>query len=160
MAQVKLSAILDVLDEINEMTEAFLDRRTGQIIVLSEEELLAAQAEDEPDYCPEWQQKAIREARIILQAEVDQPDRYIAMKDHFDIDEWEMMHLFAESLPDHRQASSLLSSIRGRGAFRRFKDHIYQMQLADAWYRFREEQYRLEALQYAAALGLDVDVDA
>jgi hypothetical protein len=56
----------------------------------------------------------------------------------------------------HRRAADLLDrAISGRGAFRRFKDTLFEFpELRDQWFRFRNARARRRALSWLAAEGL------
>lgn len=56
----------------------------------------------------------------------------------------------------HRRASDLLDrAITGRGAFRRFKDTLFEFpELRDQWFRYRNARSRRRALNWLAAEGL------
>jgi hypothetical protein len=56
----------------------------------------------------------------------------------------------------HRRAAELLDrAIAGRGAFRRFKDTLFEFpELREGWFRFRDARSRRRALRWLAAQGL------
>jgi hypothetical protein len=41
-----------------------------------------------------------------------------------------------------------LDKIRGRGAFRRFKDCILKYEIEEEWYRFRQEELEKIAIEW------------
>jgi hypothetical protein len=55
---------------------------------------------------------------------------------------------------DDDQRDELLDAIRGRGAFRRFKDAIHRFGIADEWYRFREEAFEEIAADFLEVNGI------
>jgi len=62
----------------------------------------------------------------------------------------------------HRRAADLLDrAITGRGAFRRFKDTLFEFpELRDQWFRFRTARSRRRALNWLAVEGLISRTDA
>ncbi|MCW2717329.1 MAG: hypothetical protein QOG20_1644 [Pseudonocardiales bacterium] len=62
----------------------------------------------------------------------------------------------------HRRAADLLDrAITGRGAFRRFKDTLFEFpELRDQWFRFRNARGRRRGLNWLAAEGLISRADA
>ena len=62
----------------------------------------------------------------------------------------------------HRRAADLLDrAITGRGAFRRFKDTLFEFpELRDQWFRFRTARARRRALRWLATEGLVTREDA
>ena len=74
-------------------------------------------------------------ARDYLQNE----EEYIPLPDQFDIHEYAIMKRFCLDLEDREKGMELYYAIKGRGAFRRFKDKIHELGLADEWYKCRDE---------------------
>ena len=62
------------------------------------------------------------------------------------------MERFCSEVEDQALRDALLRAIRGRGAFRCFKDVIHERGIAPAWYAFRER-----ALEEIAADWLDAN---
>ena len=58
------------------------------------------------------------------------------------------MEDFCGSIRNDRVSNALYSAIKGRGAFRRFKDAIIRFGVEDDWYRFREEALRKIAIEW------------
>jgi hypothetical protein len=123
----------------------FLDRKTCQIVELSDEDIEAADDEDAAAAAPEWQRGQIELAREV---EADTDDRFLPLPDKFDVNEWETMAEFASSIPNETSGSLLQSAIRGAGAFRRFKDTIHILGIAEQWYVFRDNRHRELAMQW------------
>jgi len=57
---------------------------------------------------------------------------------------------FADGISDGRAATRLARAIRGRGAFRRFKDELHEEYpgLLPAWYAFRDARAQRRAVQW------------
>ncbi len=150
-----MKAIVSVRDVVNEMealnheNKAFLNKRTGELITLSLEEL--SQAEDEVNVSdlPPWQQEIIKQS-----AEVIDSDDHVQLPSAFDIHEYRIMEDFCDAVEDERMRDKLLSSISGRGAFRRFKEMIYALGMEDDWYRFREEAFEKIAVNWLEKNGI------
>lgn len=66
---------------------------------------------------------------------------------------------FVELVPDRRARDLLARAIEGRGAFRRFKDTLFEFpDLRSAWFAFHDARMRRRALQWLVDHGL-VDAD-
>ncbi len=61
---------------------------------------------------------------------------------------------FAAGREDESQADELSQAIRGRGAFRCFKDTIHRLNIQDRWYAFRDERYRETAREFCRDNGI------
>jgi len=57
---------------------------------------------------------------------------------------------FAEGISDERAGRRLARAIRGRGAFRRFKDELHEEypELLPVWYAFRDARARRRAVEW------------
>jgi len=136
---VKLQDVVDALEEAAEFSLHFLDKRTGEIVMLTDEEWEAAEADELISTFPEWQREVILKAR-----EIQKSGDFVELPDKAEIDEYEIMERFAREYEDQRTSAELLRSIKGKGAFQRFKTAISDLGIQQKWYDFRAEQ--LEAL--------------
>ena len=146
--RVQISAIVEGMEMQSDDMHSFLDRASGRIVTVSDEALAAAENDDD-----DWvSAEELAEARQIVSA-----DRaYIALPDRFEIDEYRMMERFANGL-DAAARDALLGALRGRGAFRYFRDTVHRLGLAKAWYAFRDERYREVARAWCEAHGIAHD---
>ena len=66
---------------------------------------------------------------------------------------------FAEAITDERAGRRLTRAIRGRGAFRRFKDELHEEHpdLLPVWYAFRDARARRRAVRWLADNSLIAD---
>ena len=140
---IKLSDIFDAMQMQSETMFFYLNKKTGEVVSISEEEMDAAEDDELSEDAPEWQEEGIKTARDILDT-----DDYIALPSQFDINEYEMMERFCLSVKDQRVADSLFSAIKGRGAFQRFKEKIHEHGLEQDWYQYRYSSYIKIAKQW------------
>ena len=75
-------------------------------------------------------------------------EEFIALPGKYEIDEYNMMEEFVDNLPDGDKKDKLYDAIRGRGAFRRFKDEVYKLGLEQKWYKYRDEAYEMVAIEW------------
>lgn len=62
---------------------------------------------------------------------------------------------FIELVPERRPAGLLARAIEGRGAFRRFKDTLFEFpRLQQQWFAFRDTRMRRRALEWLAGNGV------
>ena len=141
---VKLSEIIEAIELQSDEMAAYLNRRTGEIITISDEEVRAAEEGDPLEDYPEWQRDNIRIAGEFLANE----DDYFALPTKYDLNEYQIMEEFVLSLKDRRASELLYTSIKGKGAFRRFKDTLHRLQLADEWYAYRDAALRQVAIDW------------
>jgi hypothetical protein len=132
-APVKLNEVVDALDSATEELTYYLDRRTGEIILLTSEDLQAAEDDDMISEYPDWQRESILKAREVLK----DSEAFAGLPDQFDIHEYKMMEDFCLTFEDRQVGQDLLRLIKGSGAFRRFKNAINEMGVDKAWYEFK-----------------------
>ena len=152
-AKARLKQLADGIGAQFDEDSAYFDRETGDVLVVFCEEMGEAEEGWPMDGVPEWQQELIETARKILN---DNDGRYLPMPGKWDFDEYEVMGRFCLSLDDEEQSDDLLDAIRGRGAFRRFKDRIHRLGIQDDWYRFRDGALLELAAGWAEKNGIEL----
>ena len=140
---IKLNDVVEALEIAGEELTHYLDRRTGEIVMVSNEEMEAAEEDELISEFPDWQREAILNAREILKSE-----NFVELPDQFDIHEYKIMEDFCLAFEDRRVGEDLRRLIKGSGAFRRFKDAIYSMGADKAWYQFRRREIEKIAIQW------------
>ena len=146
---VSLREVVDHLNMVGDESSAYLNKTTGELILLSDEELSAAEEQENLEDYPEWQQGMIEKAREVLDS-----DDYLELPGKFDIHEYRIMEEFCSSvsLPELRE--QLLRKIRGSGAFGRFKHAIYSLGIEKDWYVFRDAVYERIAVEWLEENGI------
>jgi GAF domain-containing protein len=162
---VKLSEILDGMDFQSDDIHSYVDKKTGRVVSLSSEQLSRVEAdkiedgdlEDESDDDLEEDLddvEADEDTRELLRDWNNRQDDLLALPSEYDIHEYSIMQEFAESLTNAKQADALLYAIRGSGAFRRFKDRIHELGIADQWYAYRAAALKKMAVDWCEENGL------
>ena len=131
--RVKLKDILDALEMTDDSSEAFLNRRTGEIEWLAE-------------YMDSDEREEVSER-------LDE-DGFIRLPTQFDIHEYEIMCDFVETLTGS-QKERLADALIGRGAFQRFKRGIHRFGIEQGWYDYRDGAYRRIAEEWCQDNGLE-----
>jgi hypothetical protein len=149
---VKLSDIVDALDMISETRFAYLNRLTGRLVVVTEDALAAAEREDDHAEHPDWEAEEILEAREVLGS-----SEYLELPTTFDLHEYSIIEEFCLSVEDDELRDELLVAIRGRGAFRCFKDAIRRLGIADDWYAYRSKALAQIAAAWLEDHGIEYD---
>jgi hypothetical protein len=150
--QVRLREILEAMEFQSDETKAYLHHPTGRVITVSDEAIRAAEHGDDALLEP----LELADARGLLA----RPDDYLPLPDRFEIDEYRMMERFAAGLADQEASEELLSVLHGPGAFRRFKDSIRRLALADEWYAYRDRGYEKVAGAWCEEHGISLDSSA
>ncbi|RME61195.1 hypothetical protein D6779_00535 [Candidatus Parcubacteria bacterium] len=148
---VKISAIVEAMDLQSDEISAYLNRRTGAIVIISDEEFRAVEEGKPLEKYPEWQRESIETAREILE---DKEEVYVRLPTQFEIHEWEIMDRFAWQVDDEQVSEELQYALRGRGAFRMFKDAIHRLGVAEEWYEFKKQALKQIAVEWCEEKGI------
>ena len=154
---VKLSEMLHAFDFQWDDTYYYVDRQTGEVVSYGQNEEWAVENHDDVERYPEWQKRSIRIAEAVF---ADDIGRFVPLPDNFEINEHDMMRRFGQSIDDVHLSAALQRAIRGKGAFRRFKDRVYGAGIAERWHAFRDDCYREVAAEWGQANGIELDVDS
>lgn len=142
--QVKLKDIIEEMEIQFEESRSFLNTKTGEIVLVTSEDLRAAEDEEPFDHLPEWEQ----ENRMTSIDVVENFENYIELPTKYEVNEYEIMENFCLTVSDQRKQESLLRDIKGKGAFRRFKDKIIDFEIEDQWYSYRDECFKQIAIEW------------
>ena len=128
---VKLKDVANELETVNAEAYNFLNIETGEFIYYHE------------DFSDED-----------IDIEEFEDDKYIRLPSQYDIHEYKIMEEFVEQLEDVRKQNSLYRALSGRGAFRRFKDMLYEVGLEQKWYKYREQAFLEIAKNWCEEKGI------
>lgn len=81
---------------------------------------------------------------------------YIPLPDQYEIHEYSMMEDFVYEHTTGKVQEHLEHAMQGRGAFRRFKDKLYDLDLEKKWYKFRDEAYEKIAREWCEKYKIDI----
>ena len=144
-----MTAIISVKDIVNEMDSmsdeisSFINKRTGELVTLSDEMFSVVEEGADINKYHAWQQEDIINAKEVLES-----DDYLQLPSKFDIHEYHIMEDFCRSFNDIEISNALLSKIKGRGAFHRFKEAIRRYDLENEWFEFREKELEKIAIEW------------
>jgi hypothetical protein len=151
--KVNLSDIIDGMESQSDENSSYLDKETGEVVLVSEYDMQTAEDDEPLEEYPEWEQEQIAVAREII----DETGRYLELPTKFDINEYEIMERFCLSLEDPRMRELLSAKIKGSGAFRRFKDALYQNGIEHDWFTYRNKAYREIAIEWCQENDIEFD---
>jgi hypothetical protein len=128
----------------------YLNKITGKIIMVTDDEVAMAEMFDEIEEesedrneesggeSPDLELDYYQDIKKIIEGDA----RYLQLPSKFDINEYEMMERFSLYYPNEKISNILSEKIRGSGAFRRFKDTIYEYGIENDWFKYRDEAYK------------------
>lgn len=143
MIKVKLSELIDAIEFYSDMSKSFIHLKTGKICFLSEEAINISEDDD-----PNFSELEEEEIRIAKDYQAN-PNDFLSLPSQYDVNEYRMMEDFAANLKDE-MAGQILISLRGQGAFRRFKDSVILLGIEEDWHTFRNERYKQFVIEWCA----------
>lgn len=136
--KVKLEDVLDAIDFANDETEYYYSIKTEEVLMCFNRMI---NGEENPE----------------LEEDIEENlGDYIPLPGKYEIDEYSMMEEFVENLPQGRAQGKLADAISGRGAFRRFKDTVYDLCLEQKCFNFRDSKYVKIAREWCKQYGIDI----
>ncbi len=161
-----LSELAEAFEDASQEIDRFLDLETGQVIMITDEtreelnkiyaQVYGKGGEEKTPFdealrwrnLPDWEQALLVEAD---QVEQGFGERYIRVPQADSRAAYQDMEAFIETVADPRLANLLEYAIRGRGAFRRFKDVLADHPPdRERWFVFKGQQLRLRVLEWLA----------
>jgi hypothetical protein len=150
---IKIGEIVEAIDLQTDETTAFLNKKTGEIVTILAEEFNAVGNQELLEEAPEWERADMRKAQEILGNGRD----FLRLPAKDKIDDYQIMEKFCLSVRDRKISEGLYVSIKGKGAFRRFKDQILRPGIADQWYKYREEAIKQIAIDWCKSHRIDFE---
>jgi len=110
--RAKLDEIIDGLETQSDESSSFLNKKTGEVVLISDHEMSAAEDNDPIEDFPDWEQDLVSTAKEIIAETGD----YISLPSKFDIREYSIMERFCLSLDDPEMYEIFCGLIKGSGA--------------------------------------------
>lgn len=147
MKPVSLQAVVDEMDVFGDEMTAYINKKTGELFTVGDEEARVIEDGNEDDeLIPDWQKEILPKVRDVLES-----SDFVPLPDKFEIHEYSIMERFCLSMEDDDLQEELLNAIRGRGAFRCFKEIIHRREIQDDWYSYRNDALKRIAADFLEA---------
>jgi hypothetical protein len=148
--RVKLDNITEGMEFQTDESTSYLNEKTGEVVTIDDEEFRYAESDKPIEDFLWWEQENIRTAKKILES-----DDYIPLPSKFDIHEYNIMKRFCLSITDDQIRDRIYRSIKGSGAFRRFKENIRRYNLEEDWYECRDKAIKQIAIDWCKENGIE-----
>lgn len=147
---IPLSLLIEALELDCDEFVTRVDTEGAVVVSVSAELFHAVEAGDDEalEDVSDWERDSIAIARAIVE---DTAGRFVDAPDKFEFHEYRQMERFIRTVEDDDAADQLWRAIKGKGAFRYFKDTAARLDLLDAWYRFRDEARKQFVIDWAEA---------
>ena len=149
--KVDLKKITEGIEFQGDESHSYLKISSGEVVLFTDDEIAAAESDEDLSVHAEWYREAIEQAREFLNNE----DDYIPLPSKFDFHEYRVMEEFIRSLPIEEQRDVLLSLIKGKGAFARFKQGLERFLLLENWYQYRDQALAELAEEWCRDNGIE-----
>lgn len=151
-APLSLRELVQELQFVSDDVMIYLNRFTGEFCTVTEEIRMMMDSGREDG--PAWQREAVAMAR-----EAEDSDNYIPLPTPFDIDEYGIMADFCASIEDEDLRADLGEAIRGKGAFRLFRNQVQARDLEKAWSEFENRAFAEIGRKWLEENGLSFKED-
>ena len=137
--KIKLQQVIQAIEEANEVFTSFWDTKTGKTVYLAEPLMTEMTEADEA-----------------LASEMENtPERFLRFPTKYEIHQYRIMEDFIDQLSPGKAQEELAYAIRGKGAFRRFKQSVRFHGLEQRWYDYLAKAYRELAIRWCVEDGLE-----
>jgi hypothetical protein len=159
MKPIPLSKLIEALEFDSDEEVTRVDTHEGVVVRISSEVLSAVEEDDTEtlEGLPDWQRGEIEVARAIAD---DASGRFVDAPDKFEFHEYRHMERFIGTVQNVDAAEQLWRAIKGKGAFRFFKDTAARFDLLDRWYRYRDDAMKQFVIEWAEAKNIPVVNDS
>ena len=107
---IPLKQVIQAIEEANEVFTSFWDAKTGKTVYLADPLMTDMTEED----------------KALAIAIEDTPERFLRFPTKYEIHQYRIMEAYIDRRPPGKVQEELAYAIRGKGAFRRFKQSVRQ----------------------------------
>lgn len=150
---VMLSELIDALEFDSSEHITKLDLQTGRLVMVEEITMRAVEEGDEESLSDMGDSDEMKIAQAIVD---DAGKRFLDPPDKFEFHEYHHMERFIWTVDDNDAAEQLWRAIKGKGAFRYFKDTAHRLGLLEDWYQYREAAMKEFVTEWAEANKIQV----
>lgn len=152
MMKVDLKKIVEGIEFQGDESRSYLKISSGEVVLFTDDAIAAAESDEDLSVHAEWYREAIEQAREFINHE----DDYIPLPSKFEFHEYSVMEEFVLSLPIEEQRDELLSLIKGKGAFARFKHGLERFLLLEGWCQYRDQALAALARGWCRDNGIEL----
>jgi hypothetical protein len=153
--KVRLTSIVEGIEFQGLESHSYLDLESGEVVLIADDEISAAEYDDDISNQADWYKEAIAQAREFLENQ----NRYIALPSKYDLNEYRIMENFVYAIPIEEQREEMLGLIQGKGAFSRFRRGIERFLLKDGWYRYRDKEITKFVEEWCQENEIEYEID-
>ena len=158
MKPTKLSKLIEALEFDSEEHVTRVDLQNGCVVTVDHTLLGALEAGDEAALgnLPDWEKAELEIARAMVN---DSGERFVDAPGKFVFHEYRQMERFIGTIENADAAEQLWRAIKGKGAFRHFKDTANRLGLLERWYQYRDDAVKEFVIEWAEANNVPYEDD-
>jgi len=158
MKPAKLSELIQVLEFHSEDHVTRVDLQNGCVVTVDRSVFCALEEGDEEalQHLPDWQKHEVEIARAIVE---DSGERFVPAPGQFDFHEYRHMERFIGTVESAESAEQLWRAIKGKGAFRYFKDTASRQGFLQQWFQYLDDAMKEFVVDWAEAKNIPYDDD-
>ncbi len=146
---ISLRSVVNALEQLTDEQGAFLNPSSGEIVVLTNDELYVAEREEQASGFPALSPERIQQVRAVIESE-----DFLFLPTTFDFNEHRTMETYCASVPDESVRRQLQDALKGEEPGNRFTDVVRSHGLEDEWRRFRTKALAALAASWLEKNGL------
>ena len=136
--EIELAELCSAMEDSSEEHNYYLDLDTGKLLLIS-------------DYMDDEESKKLKDKID------DNFDRYELLPKVESYEGYEDMEDFISTVSDEHLAELLHVAVKGKGAFRRFKDVLeWYPEERERWFQFRDDKLKQRALEWLVNIGVSL----
>lgn len=139
--KILLKQVIDALEASSDSVTDYFDLHTGETVSLFDPYMIGETDEE------------------LVELLESTPERFLRFPTQYEIHEYRIMEDFIASQPVGAMQRELAETIRGKGAFRRFKTTIRFYGVEQQWYDFLADAYKAIAIQWCKDNQLEYTID-
>lgn len=112
-----------------------MDLENGRVVRVPYSLLSVIKEGDDGESLGKWESEEVEIAKALV---ADSGERFVEAPGRFDFHEYRQMERFIGTVKDDAVAGQLWQAIKGKGAFRYFKDTASRRGLLQQWYQYRD----------------------
>ena len=152
--KVDVEDIAMIMDNQDRSDSYYLDIETGETISIPEEIMTALEMGESCEGLPAWELELLPQAKEIIEGS----DRYEEIPTRDSHQAFTLMVEFTREVEDRKLQKELDSALKGKGAFRRFKDRLREYpDIEKQWFKFKAAQDKKEVRDWLESIGIEME---
>jgi len=152
--KVKIADIVEAFQMQNDEINYYVNAETGEVIFIQDDYMRMAEDKVDMDDLQDWEQEQVNDAIAVTEG-LD--STFFALPTQRELNEYRIMVDFIDEVKNPAAAEDLAGAIKGKSAFRRFKEGVHRWDIEQDWYKFRDDAFAAAAIAWCDENELPYD---